>query len=195
MRYTRISADCHIDLPWLPPDLFASNASTAMKDRMPYVTEGPDGPYWTSKNGLSFGLACGVGPSGQKYVPGQNYRVDKMAATGLYEDAKRGIRRVIDPHLRVKDAEQAIALANSTSFGLGASVWTKDAAEREKFINGIDAGAVFVNGMVKSDPRLPFGGVKHSGYGRELGVPGIREFVNVKTVWIGPAREAFVPSE
>jgi predicted TIM-barrel fold metal-dependent hydrolase len=72
---------------------------------MPYVTDGPDGPYWTSKNGMSFGLVCGVGPSGQKYVPGQNYRVDKMAATGLYEDGKRGVRRPIDPHLRVQDAE------------------------------------------------------------------------------------------
>ena len=105
MTYTRISADCHIDMPWLPPDLFTSNASAAMKDRMPYVTDGPNGPHWTSKNGHSFGLVCGVGPSGQKYVPGQNYRVDKMAATGLYEDGKRGIRRVIDPDLRLKDAE------------------------------------------------------------------------------------------
>ena len=105
MRYTRISADCHIEMPWLPPDLFTSNASAAMKDRMPYVTDGPDGPYWTSKNGHSFGLVCGVGPSGQKFVPGQNYRVDKMAAVGLYDDGKRGIRRVIDPDLRIKDAE------------------------------------------------------------------------------------------
>src|SRR5262245_62787019 len=104
MRYTRISADCHIDRPWMPPDLFISNATTALKDRMPYVADGPDGPFWTSKNGMSFGLVCGVGPSGQKLVPGQNYRVDRMAETGLYEDAKRGIRRVIDPHLRVNDA-------------------------------------------------------------------------------------------
>ena len=95
MHYTRISADCHIDMPWMPPDLFTSNASAALKERMPYVADGPDGPHWTSKNGMSFGLVCGVGPSGQKHVPGQNYRVDKMAATGLYDDAKRGIRRVI----------------------------------------------------------------------------------------------------
>ena len=105
MHYTRISADCHIDMPWMPPDLFTSNASAALKDRMPYVADGPDGPHWTCKNGTSFGLVCGVGPGGAKLVPGQNYRVDKMAATGLYEDAKRGIRRVIDPHLRLKDAE------------------------------------------------------------------------------------------
>ena len=105
MRYARISADCHIDMPWMPNDLFTSNASAGLKDRMPYVTDGPDGPYWTCKNGMSFGLVCGVGPLGQKYVPGQNYRVDKMAAAGLYEDAKRGKRHVIDPHLRVKDAD------------------------------------------------------------------------------------------
>src|SRR6266436_7970219 len=65
-----------------------------------------DGPYWTSKNGMSFGLVCGVGPSGQKLVPGQNYRVDKMAETGLYEDAKRGIRRPGDPDQRIKDMDR-----------------------------------------------------------------------------------------
>jgi len=106
MPYTRISADCHIDLPWLPPDLFTANASSAMRDRMPYVADGPDGPHWTSKNGRSFGLVNSVGPAGQKFTPGTNYRVDKMASTGLYDDGQRGIRRVSDPALRIGDQDR-----------------------------------------------------------------------------------------
>ncbi len=106
MNYTRISADCHIDLPWVPPDLFTSNATASMKPRMPYVTDGPDGPYWTCKNGTSFGLMNGVGPAGQKYVPGMHHRVDIMAKTGLYEDGKKGIRRPSDPVLRARDMDR-----------------------------------------------------------------------------------------
>ena len=85
---------------------------------------------------------------------------------------------------RVKDQAEAIRVANDVRFGLGASAWTNDEQERECFINELEAGMVFINKMVASDPRIPFGGVKASGHGRELGLVGIREFLNAKTVWI-----------
>ncbi|HKZ03969.1 MAG TPA: amidohydrolase family protein [Methylomirabilota bacterium] len=103
MDYQVISADCHVDLPWLPPDLFTSQASAAMRDRMPFVTDGPKGPIWVSKKGSQFGLVNGMGSAGREYVPGQIHRSDRMASTGLYDDGRRGIRRLTDPDLRLRD--------------------------------------------------------------------------------------------
>lgn len=90
--------------------------------------------------------------------------------------------------LRVGDAADAVRVANGTPFGLGAALWTQDLDRARSLSRDIEAGAVFVNGLVASDPRLPFGGIKASGYGRELGVLGLREFTNIKTVWTGPVR-------
>jgi succinate-semialdehyde dehydrogenase / glutarate-semialdehyde dehydrogenase len=86
---------------------------------------------------------------------------------------------------RVADIDEAIELANSTEFGLGANAWTSDEQERARFVRDLDAGMVFINGNVTSYPQLPFGGIKTSGHGRELAVDGIREFCNIKSVWVG----------
>jgi len=129
--------------------------------------------------------------TGGKRLPRKGYYYAPTVIADVPVDAPVAKEELFGPVavvFRASDTDDAIRIANSTTFGLGASVWTKDAVEREKFINRIEAGAVFVNGMVKSDPRLPFGGVKASGYGRELSAFGIREFVNVKSVWVGPAK-------
>ncbi len=105
MEYQVISADCHIDLPWLPPNLFVDAADKVLKDRMPYAKETPKGPMWVTNNGASFGLQNGMGSAGREYVPGQIHRSDRMAEQGLYDDGRRGIRRITDPELRIKDQD------------------------------------------------------------------------------------------
>jgi predicted TIM-barrel fold metal-dependent hydrolase len=106
MKYDVISADCHIDLIWLPPDLFTTHAPAALRDRMPYVTDGPRGKEWVTKNGASFGLMNGMGSAGRLYEPGKIHRSDRMASTGLYDDGKKGIRRLTDPDLRLKEQDR-----------------------------------------------------------------------------------------
>jgi succinate-semialdehyde dehydrogenase/glutarate-semialdehyde dehydrogenase len=95
--------------------------------------------------------------------------------------------------IRVKDAEDALRVANDTEFGLGSAIWTADVRRGKQLAERIEAGQVFINGMVASDARLPFGGVKRSGFGRELSEYGIKEFTNIQTVWVGPARATAAP--
>jgi len=121
MRYELISADCHVDLCWLPPDLFRTNASPSMRDRMPYVVDGPKGRTWVTTKGANLGLACGMGSAGRQYVPGKIHRADRMAATGLYEDGQKGIRRLTEPDLRVKDQDRDGVQAEVLYGVLGAS--------------------------------------------------------------------------
>lgn len=121
MKYDIISADGHVDLIWLPPDLFTKNASAAMKERMPYVVDGPKGPEWTSIKGAKFGLVNGMGSAGREYVPGIIHRSDRMASTGLYDDGKKGIRRLTDVKLRLEDQERDGVQAEVLYGILGAS--------------------------------------------------------------------------
>jgi succinate-semialdehyde dehydrogenase/glutarate-semialdehyde dehydrogenase len=125
-------------------------------------------------------LGCEVPPGPGAFYPASVLADVRPGNFAAQEELFGPVAAVI----RVKDADEAVAVANATRFGLGASLWTSSPAEVERLVPRIEAGAVFVNGLVKSDPRLPFGGVKCSGYGRELGLEGIRAFVNVKTVWV-----------
>jgi succinate-semialdehyde dehydrogenase/glutarate-semialdehyde dehydrogenase len=119
-------------------------------------------------------------------VDGRGYFYPPTVVTDITSEMRMFHEEVFGPVAqlyRVDDADEAIALANATPFGLGSNVWTRDPAEQERFMNALDAGAVFVNGMTTSYPELPFGGVGESGFGRELSSQGIRAFCNVKTVW------------
>ena len=89
MQYKRISADCHLDMIWLPPDLFTSEAPRELKERMPFVSDGPNGKEWVARNGASFGLVAGVGSAGRKYEPGKQHRADRMAETGCMKPVSK----------------------------------------------------------------------------------------------------------
>jgi succinate-semialdehyde dehydrogenase/glutarate-semialdehyde dehydrogenase len=109
--------------------------------------------------------------------------VDVEPGMPMFDDETFGPAAAV---VRARDAEHAIELANDSKFGLGGNLWTADIARAKTIAARLESGSVFINGMTASDPRLPFGGVKHSGYGRELSSYGIKEFVNIQTVWIGP---------
>jgi succinate-semialdehyde dehydrogenase/glutarate-semialdehyde dehydrogenase len=125
---------------------------------------------------------------GGKALAGAGYFYPPTALNSIPKNSPAYSEEMFGPVaslFEVDDVGAAVSLANDTVFGLGASVWTTDETEQAQLIAGIDSGSVFVNGLVKSDPRLPFGGIYESGYGRELGVLGIRVFVYLKSVWIG----------
>jgi acyl-CoA reductase-like NAD-dependent aldehyde dehydrogenase len=126
--------------------------------------------------------------TGGEPVPGKGYFYQPTVLTAVRPEMPAGREELFGPvaaMMRASNTEEAILLANRTSFGLGSSVWTSDVESAKRWAARLEAGQVFINGIVASDPRLPFGGIKKSGYGRELSELGIREFVNIQTVWVG----------
>jgi succinate-semialdehyde dehydrogenase/glutarate-semialdehyde dehydrogenase len=126
---------------------------------------------------------------GGRRLDGPGWYYPPTVLADLYPGMRMWSEEVFGPVaalFRVTSYEEAVTLANATPYGLGSNAWTRDPAEQQRFVEDLAAGQVFVNGMTTSYPELPFGGIGDSGYGRELSVPGIREFCNAKTVWIGP---------
>lgn len=139
------------------------------------------------KESLAMGARAAVGGS---RIDGAGYYFQPTVLTGVTPDMPAFKEETFGPVaavIRVRNEEEAIAVANDTDFGLGASLWTRDVARGKRLAARVEAGVVFVNGMVASDARLPFGGVKRSGYGRELSEFGLHEFMNVQTVWVAPS--------
>jgi succinate-semialdehyde dehydrogenase/glutarate-semialdehyde dehydrogenase len=133
---------------------------------------------------LAMGAKC---LTGGNRIAGPGFFYEPTVLVDVPKDSPAFREEVFGPVaavVRVRDADEAIELANDSRFGLGASAWTNDPTEQELFASELQSGMVFINSMVASDPRLPFGGVKRSGFGRELGAAGIREFMNSKTIWI-----------
>jgi succinate-semialdehyde dehydrogenase / glutarate-semialdehyde dehydrogenase len=133
---------------------------------------------------LAMGAKC---LTGGNRIAGSGFFYEPTVLADVPKDSPAFREEVFGPVaavLRVRDAQEAVGLANDNRYGLGASAWTNDPNEQELFANSLESGMVFINAMVASDPRLPFGGVKRSGFGRELGAAGIREFMNAKTIWI-----------
>jgi acyl-CoA reductase-like NAD-dependent aldehyde dehydrogenase len=128
-----------------------------------------------------------AGPSGKGYYYAPTILTHVTPDMPVFREETFGPAAAV---IRARDAEHAVELANDSEFGLGGNLWTRDLARARELARLLESGGVFINGMTASDPRLPFGGVKRSGYGRELSLAGIREFVNVQTVWIGPVASA-----
>jgi succinate-semialdehyde dehydrogenase / glutarate-semialdehyde dehydrogenase len=151
----------------------------------PLATESiRDGVHEQVQKTIAMGAKC---LTGGNRIAGAGFFYEPTVLVDVPKDSPAFREEVFGPVaavFRVRDAEEAVDLANDNRYGLGASAWTNDSIEQELFANSLESGMVFMNSMVGSDPRLPFGGVKRSGFGRELGAAGIREFMNAKTIWI-----------
>ena len=165
----------------------AAMAALAVGDPFDPATEVGPLAVESGRDELSAQVRGAVLRCGGEQPPGPGFFYLPTVLTDVTEEMRVAREEVFGPVavvFRARHTRDALRIANATPFGLGASVWTTDTAEQEECIDGLEAGLVFVNAMVSSVPELPFGGIKHSGYGRELAGQGIREFCNTKSVWI-----------